>query len=1204
MDTNIAEASPAQAEAPSKERLIQRSSERLETLRAHDAELEGASLSDESLQAIRRCETTIESVAKLFDLYADRRCLGERAREGDDGASRWLPRFDMLSYAEVWRRVTAFASGLAWKGLAEPGAFVGICGFGSADWVEAYLACLYLSSVSVPLQTNMTPVDLQQIIQEAELVSVVCSEEQLELISNVLPACPSVRSVIVMDRRDRSTAKPLSVPEALAALSPRVSVHAMSAIESVGREKGIRPPTLPSARHEDDPLMTLSYTSGSTGTPKGAMMREHLLRGHWHSGFFGRRAFVPDMPQIALNYMPLNHAAGWASVVQALMRGGVTYFVAKSDMSTLFDDIRLARPTSLLLVPRVARTIYQHFQGELVRRTCGMLDADEAARERIAGEIMAEMRGRFLGDRLLVVLTGTAPTPPEVVDFMKRCFVVPVIDGYGSTEAGPLTLENEVDPETGVTFRLVDVPDLGYRTTDAPYPRGELHVKSPWLVPGYYKNERATKDLFDADGFMNTGDIVEQRSPHTLVWIDRAKNVLKLAQGEFVATSRLEGLYASRSPFIKQIFVYGSGMYAYLLAVVVPDLDAAMTRLRVNDVDDASLKQLLRSEIQRVAAEEKLHGYEIPRDLLIERDPFTMDNGLLTGSAKPSRPKLRARYGERLEALYGDIERAQVEELYGLHGARGEQSVAEKVKRAMEVTLGLEDIDVNQESQSFIQLGGDSLSAVGLETLIEDICGVRVPVGFLLDRTSSVRAVVDYVERALAGDSRTVSFEDVHGDAARIVRASDLRIEAFLSPAEMEAARRATPASELPVRAEVAFVTGANGFLGRFLVLDLLERLGGARKVYAVVRAPTDLAAFDRLADSFRTDPALEKRFDELAAGGRLVALAGDLMRPRFGLASDVYARLTEEVDLVVHNGALVNHAFDYRQLFEPNVLGTIEMIRFSVTQRVKSLAYVSTVGVMAGREAPNGQAFREDEDIRTVYEDRPIDSGYAVGYATSKWASELLLRDAHDKLKLPVGVYRASGIMAHPSYRGQLNVPDFFTRLIVGIVSTGIAPKSFYTAEVPSSARHYDGTPVDAVAREIIVPAVHRSDRWETFHVVNAHHDDGVSLDTIVDFLSSWGTTDGTRYRIERVADYDAWYRLFHDRLVALPEEQRQHSPLPILRAWAHPQSQDRAFDDALLVERLRAVSPELAVLPHVDEDLIAKYLDDLLGLGIIAPP
>ena len=166
-------------------------------------------------------------------------------------------------------------------------------------------------------------------------------------------------------------------------------------------------------------------------------------------------------------------------------------------------------------------------------------------------------------------------------------------------------------------------------------------------------------------------------------------------------------------------------------------------------------------------------------------------------------------------------------------------------------------------------------------------------------------------------------------------------------------------------------------------------------------------------------------------------------MKPRFGLASDVYARLAEEVDRVVHNGALVNHALTYRQLFEPNVLGTIEIIRFAFARRIKSVSYVSTVGAVIGLDRDD--PIREDEDIRSLWPERAIDAGYAAGYSTSKWASEILLRHAHDELGIPVAVFRPSGIMGHRELRGQINVPDFFTRLLAGIIYTGIAPQSFY---------------------------------------------------------------------------------------------------------------------------------------------------------------
>jgi len=1185
---------------------LRRSTERLHRLLPHDLELQLARPSPEALDAIRRCGTTIESIAKAFELYGDRPCLAERAFEPDGESVRLLPAYRKVRFVDVWRRVEAFASGLTHEKLVETGSFVGICGFGSIDWVVADFSCVYLAAVAVPLQTGMSPADLQQIIREAELSCMICSVEQLDSIESVLPECPSLRSIVVMDLREGERASAAKVEDRevdiIERQGGRFSMHTMKAVEASGIERGIVPMVLPSARNEPDPLMTLMYTSGSTGTPKGAMITESLLNEQWHSGFFARLLeLVPDFPMITVNYMPLNHAAGRGSLHHSLVGGGTTYFVAKSDMSTLFDDIRLARPTSLLLVPRVAGMVYQHFQGEVVRRAAAVTTEHE--REAIAERIMAEMRSSFLGDRILLAITGSAPTPPDVVDFLRRCFDIPVIDGYGSTEAGPLTFDNRIDPGVRLEWKLVDVPELGYRTTDEPHPRGLLRVKSRFLVPGYYKNERATKELFDEDGFLDTGDIVEQRGPYELHWIDRAKNILKLAQGEYVATSRLEGLFASRSSFIRQIYVYGNGHRSYLLAVVVPDLAAASAHLKQQGLepDDAALKQLVRSEVNRVARDESLRGYEVPRDFIVEREPFTYENDLLTASSKPSRPKLRARYGERLEALYAEIERAQLHELQKLQAETTTASTADTVKKAIEATLGVPDIDLGRSGHSFIQLGGDSLSAVSAETLIEDLTGVHVPVGLLLDPTSSIGAVISYVEEAASGKGRrAVTFEEVHGKGAKSVHASDLRIEKFLAPDEIEAARRASRRSDVPPHAQAALLTGANGFLGRFLALELLERLAAdGTRVYAIVRAPNDEAAALRLARSYQADPSLVARFEELSGNGRLRVLAGDLMKPRFGLTEDTYERLAGEVDLVLHNGALVNHAFTYEQLFEPNVLGTVEALRFALAGRAKSIAYVSTVGAAMGLQRT--EPLRESEDVRSLFSARGTDSGYAVGYGTSKWATEVLLRDAHEKLGVPVTVFRPAGIMTHTRYRGQVNVPDFFTRLLAGLVYTGIAPRTFYSENAPDRAKHYDGEPVDVVARAIALISTYRLEaqpRYETVHVVNPHWDDGISLDVIVSWVKSAG------YPVERIADYDAWYRTFHDRLMGLSEPQKHHSPLPILQAWQRPLGEgELLFDATQLLERLRAIASELGELPHVNEPLIHKYLDDMAQLEVIAP-
>ncbi len=1180
----------SRAEEPRTDELLLRSSERLRRMLAGDRELQGAMPSDEALEVVRSRTTAIETLETAFDLYADRACFGERA-VAIAGADRHLsPGFQTVTYREVWSRTCAFASGLVRAGLVRTGDFVGICGFGSVDWVVADLACTYLAAVSVPLQTGMSPGDLEQILRETRPSCVVCSVEVLDAIAQVVPRCPSVRGIVVMDLPDGAGPK-------TASHEPALAVHRMRDVEAVGRE-GILPKVLPASRGEPDPLMTLYYTSGSTGTPKGVMVPERLLLRQLHMGSRSRLAGdLRGVPLVTVGYMPLNHGAGRFGVMQSILRGGLTCFVAKSDMSTLFEDIQLARPTALFLAPRVSETIYHRFQSEVLRRSRDV--HDEADRERVGEQVMEWMRGSFLGDRLLRLTVGTAPTPPEVISFLKRCFEVPVLDAYGSTEVGSIACNGHIHPD--VEWRIIDVPELGYRTTDAPYPRGELLVKSPSLTPGYYANDEATKAVIDEEGFLHTGDIVEQRGPDRIVWIDRAKNVLKLAQGEFVATSRLEGLFASRSPFIRQVYLYGSGVRSYLLAVVVPDLDAA--RAHLGDVDDASLKQLVRSELLRIGREERLHGYEVPRDFVIEREPFTAENGLLTESKKPARAKLRARYGERLEALYEAIERVQVEELHGLAGDRA-RSIDEKVRKAMAAIVGVPDIDASQAERSFVQLGGDSLSAVGLEALIHDLCGVRVPIGVLLDPTSSVRSVAQHVERALVQRARRpVRFEDVHGVGAKAVRADDVRIEAFLAPDEIERAK-ALPRRELSPRAEVAFLTGANGFLGRFLALELLERLAGptrgeGARLYALVRAPSDAAAYERLASTYRTDPTLAARFAEASADGRLVVLAGDLMKPRLGLSDEAWERVESEVDLVVHNGALVNHALGYEQLFEPNVLGTVEAMRLALAGRAKSIAYVSTIGVLAGLE--RSTPVQEDEDLRALVAERPTEGRYAAGYTGTKWASELLLRDAAEKLGLPVTVFRPTDIMAHGRYRGQVNVPDFFTRLLAGIVYTGVAPRSFYAPGAPSQARHFDGEPVDVVARSIAALSVHRSRGlgFETFHVCNPHRDDGITLDTIVSWIRSAG------YRVARIADYDAWYRIFRERLSGLSEPRRRHSPLALLHAWAHPRGEhEPRVDGSRFVGALRAISEELAELPHVSEALVHKYLDDLAFLDVIDPP
>jgi fatty acid CoA ligase FadD9 len=1105
----------------------------------------------------------LQRLALVCELYADRPCFAERVVVAHDGGTRMLPSFRSVTFAQLWRRIEALASGLYRAGVGEPGTAIGIAGFPSVDWVVADLACLHLAAVSVPLPTVASPDEMRSIVDGAGLACVVCGVEQLDAVTSDLASMPSVRAIVVMGLHTERHAHADAFARAIGrvrAATPGVVLRTMADVERAGRKRGT---TAPVRMVAGDALRSVVYTSGSTGAPKGAMYPERVWTLYWQSPWDPP---LPEFPHVSVDYMPLNHMAGRLGIVRSLVAGGVTAFVGAGDMSTLFEDIRITRPTTLLLVPRLATAIYQHFRTEAMRH-------DEPGHDAEAG-VLQEMRHSFLGDRLLTLTLGSAPTAPEVTSFLARCFDVPVVDGYGSTEAGLIALDGRIARENVTAYEIVDVPELGYTKDDRPYPRGELRLSTRSMVPGYYRSPEATRGLFDEKGYLRTGDIVEDRGEDRIAWVDRRSTTLKLAQGEFVAVSRLEELFAAGSPFLRQVFLYGSSLWSYLLAVIVPE-----------GIAD---KGLLRREIDCIAARESLRPYEVPRDFLVESEPFTRETGLLTESRKPSRPALRARYGERLEQLHTDIERRQLEELRAIEtGPAG--SIADTVARLLAVTLGLPEAEVRESGASFTKLGGDSLGAVTLVAHVHARFGVDLPVALVLDPTSSVAAIARAVEERLpgAGGLRRVTFAEVHGAGAETVRAEDLRVERFLPSTELAAAGR-TP----PLGPPVVVLTGANGFLGRFLLLELVERVAPAGgRVIAIVRAADDDSARWRLAASYgRADSVLSTRFAELtAAPGRLEVLAGDLIEPRLGLSPERWDRLASEVSAVVHPGALVNHALSYVQLFEPNVLGTVEVMRLALPRRAP-IAFVSTAGVFTSVDPTD--VVREDESIAALGPTRAIDMGYAAGYEATKWAGELLMHDLQGRSGIPVSVFRPSLIMPPESVPGQVNAPDLLTRLLHGVIVTGLAPRSFYANR--AARHHFDGLPVDVSARAIAAIALAAQDGYHVYNVVDGHRDDGVSLDTFVEWVERAG------YPVTRVDDYGAWIRAFRARLEALPPSEQQRSALPGLKLWQRPFERDLALDNGLLRERLRTLA-EPSVMPNIDEAAIRRYLEAMVAVGII---
>ena len=760
------------------------------------------------------------------------------------------------------------------------------------------------------------------------------------------------------------------------------------------------------------------------------------------------------------------------------------------------------------------------------------------------------------------------------------------MDGYGSTEAGMVLLDGEIQRPPVIDYKLVDVPDLGYFATDRPYPRGELLLKTPNMFPGYYKRPETTAGVFDDDGYYRTGDVFAETAPDRLVYVDRRNNVLKLAQGEFVTLAKLEAEFGN-SPLIHQIYVYGNSAQPYLLAVVVPTEDAVATH------SAGALKSRIAESLQTVARQAKLQSYEVPRDFIIETTPFSLENGLLTGIRKLAWPKLKQHYGERLEQLYADLAEGQANELSELRRGGADAPVLQTVSRAAAAMLGAASSDLTPDAH-FTDLGGDSLSALTFGNLLHEIFDVDVPVGVIVSPANDLQAIANYIEGERQGTKRP-TFAAVHGRDAVEVHAADLTLDKFLDEATLAAA------ADLPkVGSEVRTVllTGATGFLGRYLALEWLERMDLVDgKVIALVRAKSELRMRGRAwtRPSTAATRSCSRTTSELAAD-HLEVIAGDKGEANLGLDPQTWQRLADTVDLIVDPAALVNHVLPYSELFGPNALGTAELIKIALTTKIKPYTYVSTIGV--GDQIQPGQ-FIEDADIREISATRQINDGYANGYGNSKWAGEVLLREAHDLCGLPVAVFRCDMILADTTYAGQLNLPDMFTRLMLSLVATGIAPGSFYELDADGNRQraHYDGLPVEFISEAISSLGAQVVDGYQTYHVMNPY-DDGIGLDEYVDWLIDAG------YSIQRVGDYGTWLQRFETTLRALPDRQRQYSLLPLLHNYQKPQTPING--SMAPTDRFRAAVQEAKIgpdkdIPHVSEPVIVKYITDLQLLELL---
>jgi thioester reductase-like protein len=756
----------------------------------------------------------------------------------------------------------------------------------------------------------------------------------------------------------------------------------------------------------------------------------------------------------------------------------------------------------------------------------------------VAGEpCPAELMDRWAPGRVMINAYG--PTETTVLVAISA----PLMAGSGAPPIGA--------PVSGAALFVLD----GWLRAVPAGVVGELYVVGAGVGCGYWRRAALTGSRFVACPFggpgarmYRTGDLVCWGADGQLHYVGRADEQVKI-RGYRIELGEVQATL--------------SELDAVEQAVVIAREDRPGDKRLVGYVTGTADPAMVRA-----ALAERLPPYMIPAAVVVVPALPLTPNGKLDTRALPA-PEYQDG-GADYRAPVSAVE----EILAGIYAQ----------------VLGVERVGVDD---SFFDLRGNSLSAMQVIAAINTALGTHLPVRTLFDAPT-----VSSLSQQLGTHASSDSFASVHGPDATEVHAGDLTLDRFIDAPTLTAAPT-LPGPSAEVR--TVLLTGATGFLGRYLALEWLQRMELVDgMLICLVRADSDEDARQRLDKTFDSgDPGLLRHFQELAAD-HLQVIAGDKGEANLGLDQQTWQRLADTVDLIVDPAALVNGVLPYSELFGPNVVGTAELIRIALTTKLKPYTYVSTANVGDQIEA---SAFTEDADIRVISPTRTNDGSYANGYGNSKWAGEVLLREAHDLCGLPVAVFRCDMILADTTYAGQLNVSDLFTRMALSLVATGVAPGSFYQLDADGNRQraHFDGLPVDFIAEAIATLGARAVDGFETYHVMNPH-DDGIGLDEYVDWLIEAG------YPIQRIGDFEEWLQRFETALRALPERQRQHSLLWALqlRNSNYLQPAEPSRGSFAPTDRFRAAVQEAKIgpdndIPHVSAPIIIKYATDLQLLGLL---
>lgn len=634
-------------------------------------------------------KTAYDIFQKGLRISRHRPCLGKRQHGKGEGYIWW-------TYAEIETMSQMLGSGIIHNRLIKTQKFpeeeygpaqsldmIGIMCKNRLEWFVTEQAANYYSFTLVPLYNTLGEEAIRHILSKTQLTCLAASEPDLvcilRLLSETEKRTDSISSAIVFECPSESTeqlAKELGI-----------QLHYWVDLMDVSKKAGVVKSRLPTP----ETVQTICFTSGTTGIPKGVLITHKMFAAMINTAEVGPLAPGESIKlthdDMHISYLPLAHVLERA-IVCLMWNCGAKIAIYGGEAKDLMDDIKAARPTVFVSVPRLFMRIYDKIMASVKQSSRVGQYAFNVALESKCKELINTGRHThslwdrtvfskaraLMGGRLRYMLSGGAALEHDIQEKLSVIFAVDFLEGYGATEAlGAIFIRRAGErvyghiggPLPSIELSLEAVPDMPhYNPLSKEEPGGQLLLRGPQVMPGYFLDKNATREAFTEDGWFKTGDIaIRLNDGGRIKIVDRVKNLFKMSQGEYVAPERLELLYG-QAPLISQIFVHGDDKHNSLAAIICIDDDVlkhwAKTNLGIKQADRDKLERLkedkaliaaVRQQLDEQANEAKLTGFERIKAFKIWSGQFTPDNNMLTPTLKIKRNMVMKEFSDDLANL-------------------------------------------------------------------------------------------------------------------------------------------------------------------------------------------------------------------------------------------------------------------------------------------------------------------------------------------------------------------------------------------------------------------------------------------------------------------------------------------------------------------------------------------------------------------------